>query len=240
MALTVSLMYPLPAEPRISIVVPALNEERLIEQTLKSAREVVPEAEIIVVDGGSKDGTVKIAEKYAKVYVEKGNIATARNAGAERSVGDIVVFLDADTTITRQFIDEVKKNFRDPEIVGAGGLIMPHLKNLLHEVVFYFFNFLIMASFIWEPFLAGTCVAYKRKPFFEVGGFDVARKTSEDIDLCKRISKKGKVAFLREVIVRTSRRRVENLGLMGVITDWTRVTVHYLQGSKIENYRTFR
>jgi len=46
---------------------------------------------------------------------------------------------------------------------------MPQRKGLLQEVVFYFFNFLVMASFVWEPFLAGTCVAYKSKPFFEVG-----------------------------------------------------------------------
>ncbi len=233
-------MYPLPAESNISIVVPALNEEKLIEQTLKNARTIVPEAEIIVVDGGSNDGTVKIARKYAKVCVKRCNIAAARNAGAEIAAGEIIVFLDADTTINRQFIDGVKKNFRDPKIVGAGGLIMPHPGKLLQEVIFYLFNFLTMVSFVWEPFLAGTCVAYKRKPFFEVGGFDATRNSSEDVDLCKRISRKGRVAFLREVIVRTSTRRVENLGLMGLITDWTRVTIKYLNGNRLEHYRTFR
>jgi len=50
-------MYSLASDPSISIIVPALNEERLIEQTLKNAREVAPRAEIIAVDGGSNDNT---------------------------------------------------------------------------------------------------------------------------------------------------------------------------------------
>ncbi|MFH1821276.1 MAG: glycosyltransferase [Methanobacteriota archaeon] len=234
-------MYKLPEEPRISIVVPALNEERLIEQTLKNARDVAPEAEIIVVDGGSKDDTVKIASKYAKAYVKNGNIAVLRNIGAEVAAGDIIIFLDADTMITRQFMEEVKKKFIDPRIVGAGGMIMPSQANILEEAVFYVFNFLIMASFMfWGPFLPGTCVAYKRKPFFEVAGFDAKMTASEDFDICKRISKNGKVVFLRNVSVRTSRRRLEKLGLMGVILDWSQVTVQYLRGKKTRSYRTFR
>jgi glycosyltransferase involved in cell wall biosynthesis len=175
-------MYPLPTEPSMSIIVPTLNEEKLIAGTLKNAREVAPGAEIIVVDGGSMDDTAKIAKKYAKVIVKTGNVASARNAGAEEASGDVLIFLDADTKITRQFIEGVVKNFKRPEIVGAGGLIMPQRKGLLQEIVFYFFNFLVMVSFVWEPFLAGTCVAYKRKPFFDVNGFDVKRNASEDVE----------------------------------------------------------
>jgi len=234
-------MYPLSERPKISIVMPALDEEKLIGGTLKNARDIVPEAEIIVVDGGSVDNTVKIASEFARVYHSKGNIALARNVGADAATGEILVFLDADTAITRHFIDEVIKVFKDPEVVGAGGLIMPCGKSALTEIIFYFFNFLILISFMFfGPFLAGTCVAYKRGPFFEVGGFDVSMAASEDFDLCKRISKKGKVVFLKNVIIRTSRRRLEKLGLIGLILDWTKVTVQYLQGKRPREYNTFR
>lgn len=77
---------------------------------------------------------------------QQGNIAVARNAGAEAASGDIIIFLDADTTISRQFVDEMKKYFQDPNVVGVGGL-MPNRTNALAEIVFYFFNFLIMISF---------------------------------------------------------------------------------------------
>ncbi|KUO39812.1 MAG: hypothetical protein APZ16_01300 [Candidatus Hadarchaeum yellowstonense] len=234
-------MYPLSERPRITIVVPALNEEKLIGQTLKNARGVAPEAELIVVDSGSRDKTAEIAGEYARVYRHVGNVAQARNFGAKMAAGEIIIFLDADTLITRQFVDEVIKAFRDPGVVGAGGFIMPHFKGVLTEMVFYFFNFLVMASFAFlGPFLAGTCVAYKRDPFFEVGGFDESLLASEDFDLCRRISRKGRVVFLRGVTVRTSRRRLERLGLMGLILDWTRVTVQYLSGKRPRDYRSFR
>lgn len=234
-------MYPLSEKPKITIVVPALNEEKLIAQTLENARRVAPEAEIIVVDSGSTDRTTQIAAKYAKVYRSEGNVAQARNFGAKMASGEIIIFLDADTTITRQFIDEVIRVFKDPQVVGAGGLIMPHFKGVLTELVFYFFNFLVLASFAaLGPFLAGTCVAYKRDPLFEVGGFNDGLVASEDFDLCRRISKKGRVVFLRRVIVRTSRRRLEKLGLMGLVLDWARVTVQYLSGRNPVKYSSFR
>ncbi len=234
-------MYSIPMKPKISIIVPTLNEEKLIASTLKNVLRVAPEAEIIVVDGGSRDNTVKIARGYAKVLVEHGNVGFARNTGAKMSEGDILVFLDADTTITRQFIDEVLKTFNNPNVVGAGGLILPQYINQFEEAVFYFFNLLIMASFvIGRPKLAGTCVAYKRKPFLEVDGFDISMAASEDLELCKKISKKGKIAFFRHVIVRTSRRRLKQLGLFKLILDWSRITFQYFLGGKPQVYHSFR
>lgn len=88
--------------------------------------------------------------------------------------------------------------------------------------------------------LAGTYVSYKRKPFFEVGGFDVRIGASEDFDPCKRISKNGGVVFLRHVTIRTSRRRLEKLGLFGLIVDWLKVTMDYFLGRKVKNYWIFR
>jgi cellulose synthase/poly-beta-1,6-N-acetylglucosamine synthase-like glycosyltransferase len=234
-------MYPLPRKPKISVIIPALDEEKFIARTLSVVREVLPDAELIVVDGGSKDNTVQLAKKYAKVCSSRGTIALARNTGAKASVGDILIFLDADTEITPQFVTEVLKRFEDPRTVGMGGKIMPRRRDFLTEIFFYFLNFLIILSFVFRrPALAGTCVAYKRKPFFEVGSFNESMAASEDFDLCRKISEKGKVIFCRKVTIRTSRRRLEKLGLLGLISDWARVTVRYLLGKRMEEYRIFR
>ncbi|MFN4133684.1 MAG: glycosyltransferase [Candidatus Hadarchaeales archaeon] len=233
-------MYPISDKPKISIIIPTLNEEKLIERTLKKAKEAAPGAEIIVVDGGSKDRTVEIAKKYARVLHSRGTIAAARNVGARNGKGEILLFLDADTILTKEFVDETLKYMKVPEVVGAGGMIMPLKTDIITEIVFYFFNILIMLSFFYgRPVLAGTCVAYKKKPFMEVGGFDEEMAASEDFDLCTRISKKGKVVFFRHIVIRTSRRRLEALGLGGLIDDWSRTTVQFLLGKKQKEYRLF-
>jgi len=234
-------VYPLPQHPKISIIVPTLNEAKFIEGTLETARRVLPDAEIIVSDGGSTDRTVEIARKYARVISGKGKVGAARNRGARESSGDVLIFLDADTQINGLFVKEALEVLKDPEVVGAGGLIMPMGANLIEELFFYFFNLLIIISFmIGKPNLAGTCVAYKRKPFFEINGFDESMVASEDFDLCKRISKKGRAVFLKGIVVRTSRRRLRKKGLGGLILDWGRVTYNYFFGKKTEYYEAVR
>ena len=83
----------------ISIVVPAYNEEKYIEKTLK----LIPKnIEVIVVCNGCTDDTEKIAKKYAKTYsIKERNVSLARNYGADKSHGDIIMFLDADTLINK-------------------------------------------------------------------------------------------------------------------------------------------
>src|SRR6266850_1965290 len=97
----------------ISVVIPAYNEEKYIENTLKNLPE---EVEIIVVCDACTDKTMSIAEKYAKTYaIKEKNVSKARNYGGSKSKGDIIIFLDADTQISRNFINRIerigKKNF---------------------------------------------------------------------------------------------------------------------------------
>jgi glycosyltransferase involved in cell wall biosynthesis len=226
---------------RISVVVPTLNEEKLIASTLKRVREVVPEADLVVADGGSRDATLRIARRYARVVETHGPVGNARNEGAKAAKGEIIIFLDADTIIAREFVDKVLEVFRDPTVIGAGGSIMPKGMNQLEKIVFRFLNFLVRFScFIKKPRIAGTCVAFKRNPFFEVGGFNTSIAASEDFDLCERISRKGKIVFLKDVVVYTSNRRLRKLGLFGLLRDWFKVTIMYLCRRKITTYRAFR
>ena len=94
----------------VSFIVPALNEEKCLEKTLRSikAQKTKLKFEIIVVDGGSKDKTVEIAKKYARVPREKSrSISSARNMGAELGKGKLLVFIDADTVLPRDYLQIV-------------------------------------------------------------------------------------------------------------------------------------
>ena len=87
----------------IFVVVPALNEEGRITSCLESLRsQSYDDYELVIVDGGSSDRTVKLAEKYTdEVIVLKGPVGAARNIGVKRSRREILAFVDADTVACR-------------------------------------------------------------------------------------------------------------------------------------------
>ena len=226
---------------KITIIIPTLNEEALIGKVIATARSSAPNAEIIVVDGGSKDKTVSIAKKGAKVFVAHGRVGAARNTGAKNAKRELLLFLDADTYLNRYFVERATKALADPRVVGAGGRIMPENLNPIERFMFEIFNLMIAGSFlIGKPNLAGTCVMYRKSAFEKVGGFDETRAASEDFDLCERIAKVGKVKFMYRVNTRTSKRRLSEMGILGLVADWTRTTVKYYLGIKEQNYASVR
>ncbi|MFA6570546.1 MAG: glycosyltransferase, partial [Bacteroidota bacterium] len=91
--------------PKISVIIPVLQEEKILEKTLQAYTQELREKyslEIIISDGGSTDRTIEIAEKYADKIVlhekkEKQTIAEGRNNGARKAVGNVLVFINGDT-----------------------------------------------------------------------------------------------------------------------------------------------
>lgn len=110
--------------PKISVIIPAYNEEKVIANTIEGLLETkYPKKEIIFVDDGSKDKTLKIANQYKDkikvLHKENGGKATAINYGVLYSTGEIIVIVDADTIIGRQSLKEIVKGFEINEHVAA-------------------------------------------------------------------------------------------------------------------------
>ena len=106
----------------ISIVIPTLNEARCIKQTLVHLTNFTDEIEIIVVDGGSTDGTEMICRRFSAVrYVQMSSAQRARqmNRGAQEASGDILLFLHADTLPPRNFITLVHESLSGNEVIGG-------------------------------------------------------------------------------------------------------------------------
>lgn len=239
--------YPLNNMPNlkklnISIIVPTYNEEKLIAGTLRQIRDVAGNTELIVSDGHSKDNTVRIAKKYAdKVIFEKGKtIASGRNLGAEEAKGDILLFVDADTHLNREFWQGMLHSFKDPRVVCVGSSVMPKNIGVLEKIYFGMLNAIVFLSVaLGRPSIAGSCVAYRKQAFWNERGFDEERAASEDMDLSARIAYQGKVVFLKNVTVYTSRRRLKQLGLVGITKDWGSTTLRYVLGIKTKQYALF-
>ncbi len=230
---------------QISIIIPAYNEEKnladCISAVKKSALFAGVSSEIIVVDNNSGDSTHAVAKRLgARVFREKKRvIAAVRNAGARHAKGKFLLFVDADTVVPREGV----KLFYNELLKGAFVVtcrVMPRPLGFFANILFYFFNYLLLLSVFLNASFPGNCVAYDKKTFHRLGGFDEERVASEDQDLSSRASQLGKAVFLSSLTVYTSNRRVKKLGLPGLLFDWGKTTLLYAFGLKTKKYRVTR
>ncbi|OGG07037.1 hypothetical protein A3D05_02075 [Candidatus Gottesmanbacteria bacterium RIFCSPHIGHO2_02_FULL_40_24] len=199
---------------KISVVIPAYNEEKFVSKTLESIEKTDKknwDVEIVVVDGGSTDRTASVAkEKGARVIHEphKG-IGFARQHGLLHATGEIVIYTDADTVVPRDWLTKYMKAFENEEIVCTYGTYrvsdgkFPYFQatNYLQPwAVSLYYRFGIY-------FAGGQNIAARRDAAIDAGGFDEKLEQMEDADFVKRMSKAGKIAFLPDNIVISSGRR---------------------------------
>lgn len=203
--------------PVISVIIPTLNEEKYLENTLLSLKcqNFKKEYEIIVSDGKSKDRTIEIAKKYANkvVICKKRGIALGRNCGALVSKGKYLVFLDADTMLLPNALNEIYKEIKKKEVALVTFPLVFYkadLTNLFYSLVYNSFE--KVTSKTKKPQVAGILMAVKREHFFKIKGFNENLKILEDYDLAERISKFGKVSIVENSIVVASSRRIDKWG----------------------------
>lgn len=189
--------------PSLSILVPAYNEEKVIERTIEGLLETdYPDKEIIVIDDGSNDKTLEIASKYkSKVKVlhkENGGKASALNYGIAFTKGEIIAIVDADTIIGRNALKQLVKGFGKDEKVAAvaGNIKVRNRMNWLTwtqaleyvagiEIIRRAFDF--FGSITIVP---GALGAYKKSTLEEVGTFHKDTLV-EDFDATIKVLKTG-------------------------------------------------
>jgi glycosyltransferase involved in cell wall biosynthesis len=175
----------------ISFIIPALNEASNIGATIFSIRSELHDVphEVIVVDNGSSDATVSIAERMADITIVDydSTVAGLRNAGAGQSSGDVMVFNDADVLLAKGWLEEFKevKNrlLRDKIILG-GSLESPDQGNLLYSS--WFGPMLSAKSESSVSYVGTGHLLVSRDLFFQVGGFDEELISGEDVDFCRK------------------------------------------------------
>ena len=203
---------------KISIVIPAFNEERLIGESLgqvQSARAVFAErgweSELIVCDNNSTDRTAAIArETGARVVFEPVNqIARARNAGAAAATGDWLVFIDADSHPSRELFADVASEIAGGRCLAGGSTVRMETNNRLGNLVARFWNRISRL----RRLMAGSFIFVKAEAFREVGGFSNELFAGEELDLSLKLQTVGKSNGQRVVILhrhplRTSARKL--------------------------------
>jgi glycosyltransferase involved in cell wall biosynthesis len=191
---------------KISIVVPAFNEERLLGESLaqiKFAAKVFLqrdwEFELIVCDNNSKDRTAEIARASgAKVVFEPINqIARARNSGAAAATGDWLIFVDADSRPSAELFSDVAEQIKSGRCLAGGSTLRLDEKRFIAEIIARGSN---CASRICR-FMPGSFIFCETAAFRKIGGFSNELFAAEELELSQRLKKLAKQTGKRIVIL---------------------------------------
>ncbi len=224
---------------KISIVLPARNEENFIAKCLASLKDQTYQGdyEIIVVDNCSIDKTAAIARSFGvkviKANKEK-NVFYARQTGAEASTGDIIVQADGDTLYPRRWLEKIAKKFEQhPEAVALSGRFLYREKFDWAFVEIPARNCMnkISAALFGRPFLVcGATFAFRRWAFFEVGGYNHIPYSADQHGITTKFRKLGKILYDSNIYVLTSARSVRQpcfILLMAVVGNLARLMLDF-------------
>jgi peptidoglycan/xylan/chitin deacetylase (PgdA/CDA1 family) len=202
---------------KISIVIPARNEARLIADCLRSLKNQTyqGDCEILVVDNASTDNTAEIAQSFGVRVIradKEKNVFYARQVGAEAADGDIIVQADADTIYPEHWLKRIAdKMASHPEAAAIAGRFLYREKFIWSFVELTVRNILnIVATAFWgRPLLvSGATFAFRRQAFNEVGGYKGLSYSADQHGITGRLRKLGEILYDPKVYVLTSSRSV--------------------------------
>ena len=223
----------------ISVIIPTFNEEENIAQCLVSlTHQTVPrtEYEIIVVDGGSKDDTCGIAGKYAdKVFSQTSKkVGGARNDGIMEAKGEIVATTDADCILPPNWIELIKADFQDQNLVQLYGPVYPIEVGFGNKVSLLLANTFSRVGYYSQTFYytLGCNTAFRKDAFIKAGMYRCI-DAGDDLEIALRMKDQGKVVFDGRLKVGFSMRRYEQYGTLKSLYEWVYIVSH---GGETQKY----
>jgi rSAM/selenodomain-associated transferase 2 len=187
----------------ISIIVPVLNEAALIRPFLQHLRERAPGAEIIVVDGGSSDGTEKLAEEFCDRFLRSvPNRAAQMNAGAQIARGDILWFLHVDLTVPPGCLEEIERCVADPKVVGGFFRMRLARSEFVYRLTDEFAHY---AGILMRMRCGDHGIFCRHRDFIELGGFPQVA-LMEDVAFFRLLRRCGRIHIIDRRLIADARR----------------------------------
>jgi len=204
---------------KLSVIIPAHNEEKFIEGCLASIKQAEAElestVEIVVCLNRCTDGTEQIARKFGAIIVveDEKNLSRIRNVAVAATSGDVVVTIDADSRMSSNMLKEVSRLLSTGRYIGGGTRIHPDRFSLgifiSGLIIFYYaFKFgLKSAGLFW----------FRKKDFDAIDGFNEKLVSLEDLDFANRLAAYGKTKNLKygtawNAAITTSCRKFDKFG----------------------------
>ena len=203
---------------QVSVVIPAFNEEKYIENTLfsllTSEQKTYINYEVVLVDNNSTDKTIAVAQKFAygmdlRIIKEvKQGRGAARARGFEEAKGDIILSADADTIFYKGWVEKLSSSIKG-DVVAVTTSCKIVDSTVINNAVINFIQpkamvlYKILLGHFW---LSGFSFAISKSAYKKSGGFNPNLEALEDIDLSFKVSKVGKIRFIDKPVIFSGRR----------------------------------
>jgi len=217
----------------VSVIIPTLNEADTVKDALISVGQG---GELIVVDAGSHDSTIKIASRFTeKIILSERGRGNQMDRGAREAKGDVLLFLHADTKLPEDWKDQITDALKDDMIIGGGFRLKIDSRKICFRIMEKIIN--------WRSKYLGLiygdqAIFARRDAFFAVGGF-MGLPLMEDVDFIKRLKSKGTVILL-DADVSTSSRHWEKKGiLITTLRNWIFLGLYCLGVSPEKLYKRY-
>jgi rSAM/selenodomain-associated transferase 2 len=221
-----------------SVIIPVLNEERIIESALSRLAAMDADIEMIVVDNGSTDDTFRLASRWARTLSSAPGRGPAMNAGADVATGEILLFLHADTHLPMGAFQAVQEALADGRNVGGCFSVAfdgDDWRDALVAAMYRAFSRLGL-------FYGDAAIFVRCDTFRSLGGYK-PMALMEDFDLCLRLRRAGRTVRL-PLAVRSSSRRWRKQGFLKTVLVFCVIQGLYLAGyrrpSLFKLYRAIR
>lgn len=207
---------------KISVVIPAHNEERNIADTIEAVLvQDYEDFEVIVIDNASKDKTSEIAKQFpVKVIHEaRKGLLWARECGRINAIGDIIVNIDADCLPEKDWLSRGASNFTEGVVAITGPYdyydgtkLFRHTSLFTQKHIYHLMNIIVQKLGKGAVLIGGNNFI-KAEVLKKAGGYNTELTFyGEDTDTAKRVSKHGKVVFNKKLLMKTSARRFKSEG----------------------------
>lgn len=222
----------------ISVIIPVLNEAKILDKTLAQLQPELEGHELIIVDGGSTDNTLSIAEKYGRVISSERGRAKQLNTGAASAIGDILIFLHADVWLEEGAFQAVESALSSG-FVGGGFHQKIDGKSILYRIIEITAD---MRGKYLKTFYGDSGIYIRRKDFERIGGFpDVP--IMEEMGFSKELRKLGSTKLIKPHIHISARRWEGNGIVRTTVKNWL-ITFLYFMGFSLDRlaklYRNIR
>jgi len=206
--------------PKISVIIVALNEAKLLPRCLRALQnQSYPQEnyEVILVDNGSTDQTVAIAKEFGVhvySYTQIQGCGAARKYGALQAKGSILAFTDADCMVSFNWLSQIDEALQDSKLSFVAGKAVPDKKTTAMNIVFTIYDtFYSLHHRLGKPLVWGFNMAVKKDAYDTIKGVNSSLLSSDDWDLAFRLQRrfgKKSLRYMRDLQVTTSTRKQDN------------------------------